>query len=278
MYPYDILPGFDLYSLFFLFALCASILSFRIISDKVGLEVGIYNLCIYSGIVAIAGGYPSAMLLQAFYDYLATGTFEVTSGLTFYGGFIGGALTFLIMYFGVGHFLDKEKLRAKRFFFISDIAACSVVLAHAIGRIGCIFAGCCHGAVTGAWFGIYNETVGAKTVPVPLFESLFLFALFAFLYWRVTHERSYNLPIYLTVYGVWRFFIEYIRFDDRGETVVSFLSPSQLVAVVLFIIGVALFIFMHEMKKRTSAAPEEEQDDDPAFGDEPPSEEENDEA
>ncbi len=264
MYPYDIFPGFDLYSLFFLFALCSAVLSFRIISDKVGLEVSIYNLCIYSGVVAIAGGYPSAMLLQAFYDYLATGTFEISSGLTFYGGFIGGALTFLIMYFGIGHFFDKEKLRFSRFFFISDIASCSVVLAHAIGRIGCIFAGCCRGAVTGAWYGIYNAALGAKTVPVPLFESLFLFALFTFLLWRVTHRRSYNLPIYLTVYGVWRFFIEYLRFDDRGETIVTFLTPSQLVAIVLFVIGIALFIFMYKMKNRTSATPTEAHADEEA--------------
>lgn len=254
MYPYDIFPGFDLYSLFFLFALCSSILLFRIVGDKTGMEVRVHNLSVVSGIVAIAGGYPSALVVQAFYNYLATGKFDITSGMTFYGGLIGGALTFLIVYFVGGKIVDKEKLYLSRFFFVSDIAACSIVIAHAIGRIGCVFAGCCRGAITGAWYGIYNVNLGAKTVPIPLFESIFLFALLAFLLRRVFRGKTYNLSIYLTVYGVWRFFIEYLRFDDRGETFVSFLTPSQLTAIVLFIVGIALFAVMYKLNHRVAAS------------------------
>ncbi len=259
MYPYEIFPGFDLYSLCFLIALCSAVLMFRILGDKTGLEVRVHNLSVVSGIVAIAGGYPSALVVQAFYNYLASGTFDITSGMTFYGGLIGGALTFLIVYFIGGRIVDKEKLYLSRFFFVSDLAACSIVVAHAIGRIGCVFAGCCRGAITGAWYGIYNVHLGAKTVPIPLFESLFLFALLAVLIKRVLSGKSYNLPIYLAVYGVWRFFIEYFRFDDRGETFVSFLSPSQLTSLLLILVSVALFIVMIKVnpkKKATANATE----------------------
>ena len=44
-------------------------------------------------------------------------------------------------------------------------------------------------------------------------------------------------------YAVWRFFIEYLRADDRGATVVSFLSPSQLTAVLLFAVGAGLYLW-----------------------------------
>lgn len=263
MYPYEIFPGFDLYSLCFLIALCSAVLMFRILGDKTGLEVRVHNLSVVSGIVAIAGGYPSALVVQAFYNYLASGTFDITSGMTFYGGLIGGALTFLIVYFIGGRIVDKEKLYLSRFFFVSDLAACSIVVAHAIGRIGCVFAGCCRGAITGAWYGIYNVHLGAKTVPIPLFESLFLFALLAILIKRVLGGKSYNLPIYLAVYGVWRFFIEYLRFDDRGETIVSFLTPSQLTSIVLVLVSAALFVVMIKVnaKKRAATANATEADE-----------------
>jgi prolipoprotein diacylglyceryltransferase len=48
------------------------------------------------------------------------------------------------------------------------------------------------------------------------------------------------MPIYMLGYGAWRFLIEYARADDRGETIVSFLSPSQLFALLLMLGGVAL--------------------------------------
>jgi hypothetical protein len=38
--------------------------------------------------------------------------------------------------------------------------------------------------------------------------------------------------------------IEFLRGDDRGETFVSFLSPSQLTAVILFIVGIVLLFLV----------------------------------
>lgn len=257
MYPYDIFPDFNLYTLCFTLALMSAFLCFRFVGDRVGLDAKVHNMCIISGIFAVVGGYAGAVLFQAFYDYLETGVFSPkTSGMTFYGGLIMGALTFIVFYFGVFAFTDRENLRGKSFFFISDIAAPAIALAHAIGRIGCLFAGCCHGRVTEAWYGIYTVNLDAKTVPIPLFESLYLFGLFAFLLWRVLHGKTYGLSLYLAVYAVWRFFIEYLRADDRGETFVSFLSPSQLTAVVLLAVAAALYAGMRCWYKSHPVVPE----------------------
>ena len=49
------------------------------------------------------------------------------------------------------------------------------------------------------------------------------------------------MAIYMAGYGVWRFFIEYLRGDDRGASIVKFLSPSQLTAILLIIGGGVLF-------------------------------------
>ena len=81
-------------------------------------------------------------------------------------------------------------------------------------------------------------------IPTQLFEAIFLFALCAFFLYRIWHKKSYNLFLYMIVYGVWRFLIEYARDDYRGTTVVSFLTPSQFTAVLMVIGGVIVMIYI----------------------------------
>jgi phosphatidylglycerol:prolipoprotein diacylglycerol transferase len=74
---------------------------------------------------------------------------------------------------------------------------------------------------------------------------LFAFAAVLFaLFFRNKTVREKGVPllaVYLVGYGLWRFFIEYARADDRGQTIVSFLSPSQLVSL-LMIVGGAVWL------------------------------------
>ena len=42
--------------------------------------------------------------------------------------------------------------------------------------------------------------------------------------------------------------MEYARADDRGQTVISFLSPSQLVAIILVAVGVAYFALWRKFR------------------------------
>ena len=125
-----------------------------------------------------------------------------------------------------------------------------MALAHAIGRIGCLFAGCCHGAVTTAWYGIWNADLGAKTVPTQLFESLFLFALCALLTRLELRKTRVNLSLYLILYGIWRFGIEFLRADERGKTFIPGLTPSQLTAIVFVVLGILLLLFARKGSRR----------------------------
>ena len=49
---------------------------------------------------------------------------------------------------------------------------------------------------------------------------------------------------------MWLFIIEYFRTDDRGATFVSFLTPSQLTAIVMVLIAAAIFIGYHIIVKK----------------------------
>ena len=257
MYPNDLFLNVDLYTVFLCLALVSAVVVFRILADKKKLNWRLQNFCVFTAAASMFVGYFSAVFFQALYNIKEEGRFVINSstGATFYGGLIGGAACFLVIYFGIGYFLfkDREKVKfdyLKSFFTVADIAAASISMAHALGRLGCLMAGCCHGAETEEWYGMYMPALNAKVVPLQLYEAIFLFALFALFVYRVLKNKSGNLPLYMALYGVWRFVIEFFRSDERGETLVDFLSPSQFIALLMIVGAVALFFAQRYIVKK----------------------------
>ena len=238
MYPYEIFAGIDLYTIFLGIAVVAAIITLRVCADRMGIEARVQNLSSLTAVAAVLVGYPSAILFQAFYNIKKNGGFVINAdtGATFYGGLIGGVVCFVLIFFAVGKFKFKDmSYTLKSFFGVANIAAASITVAHGFGRIGCLMAGCCYGRETDAWYGIYMQSIGKKVVPVQAFEAIVLFALFGLFMWRIFKGKKYNLPIYMVSYGAWRFIVEYFRDDHRGSTLVDFLSPSQLIAIIMII-------------------------------------------
>ena len=257
MYPYNLIKGiqFNLYDLFLCIGIIVCLISFDRLADKYPLRYKLQNFVFITAAAAIAVGLGSAVLFQAFYNFGETGEFVInaSTGATFYGGLIGGAASFIAIYFIVGYFVFPDKYHIRSFFSVANCAVPSILVAHACGRLGCLMAGCCHGAQTDAWYGIYmhTETYGyAKCVPTQLYEALFLFALFAYTVIRIKKKQSYNLPIYMAAYGAWRFFIEYFRTDDRGELITDAFSPSQIIAFIMIAGGIALVFFQRYYERR----------------------------
>jgi len=140
-------------------------------------------------------------------------------GGVFYGGLLG-ALGAATLSAKIGHVKLAKVL---------DIGAYIGLASQSINRIGCYCAGCCYGI-----------TLSHGTqLPVQLFESGFCFAvLVAFLI--VRPERRWPglplFPVFLTIYSVGRFMLEFLRGDaSRG---VWILSTSQWIALVLITISV----------------------------------------
>lgn len=254
MYPYDVIFGIDLYTIFLCLGIVGAIVVFRLYSDRLKMNWKVQNFTILSAFGAIIIGYFSAVLFQAFYDIKDRGGFIIdkNTGATFYGGLIGGAAFFLVIYFGIGYFVFKDKKHIHSFFDVADIAAASIAIAHAFGRLGCLMAGCCHGKLTDAWYAVYMPGVSldSKVVPIQLYEAIFLFAMFGFFTYRIYNKKSCNLPLYMAIYGAWRFVIEYFRTDDRGSTFVDFFSPSQLIALVMIVGAIALLFGQIKLEKR----------------------------
>jgi phosphatidylglycerol:prolipoprotein diacylglycerol transferase len=259
MYPYKLFgTDIDLYTVCLCLAVICAIIVFRVFSDKKKVEWKLQNFVVITAAVSICIGYFSAVFFQALYNIPENGGFviDANTGATFYGGLIGGAACFLAIYFGIGALVfKKDGVHKKGFFTVADIAAASIASAHGFGRIGCFMVGCCHGGYTDAWYGVPVPNNELKMVPVQLYEAIFLFALFGFFVYRLLKDKSCNLPLYMSLYGCWRFFIEFFRRDDRGSTVVDFLSPSQFIAILMIIGSVGLFFGQkYIMKKQLASA------------------------
>lgn len=243
----------DLYAWMVLVGVIAAMVVFRVFSGRAGLSAKVYNFSLLVGACSVIVGYLSALLFESWYEYLETGVFEWGTGATFYGGLIGAAVCFLALYFGLGALLFKDGAHAAQFNRMLSLIAPCIVLAHAFGRIGCLFAGCCYGKLTDGPFGVAMRVHGEwqRRVPIQLFESLFLFVLSGVLFFLVWKKRcQYTAGIYLAVYAVWRFFIEFARDDDRGVSGLAGVTPSQLTAIVLFLVGVAWSLLYRYLLKR----------------------------
>jgi len=254
MYPFSVFLGLTLYDIFLCVGIIVCFLVFGFLADRHKIKRKIQSFAMYCGIAAVGLGYGSAVLFQALYNIKSLGRFEInqSTGATFYGGLIGGILTFLVLYFGIGRVKYKDGEHSRAFFDIADSAVPGIAIAHALGRVGCLFAGCCHGELTGEWYGIYmyGNMGYSKYVPVQLFEALFLLCLFGFLLIRALDRKGFGLPIYLCVYAIWRFCVEFIRGDYRGDTFIEAISPSQLIACLLFAVGVGVFFLERYIKTR----------------------------
>ena len=253
MLPGKILGLFYMYGLMIAIGvlLCLGLLYYYGRKKKV--EERFIDYVFYNGIASIAIGFGSATLFQSVYNYIdaykkygSEAVFEF-GGMTFIGGVIGGVVCFFVIH---AFFRKRYKTSLLR---IQSFAPCAILIAHGFGRLGCLFAGCCHGFETDAWYGVRMWSTTylryGNFVPTQLFEALFLFALFAVCFLLVMKKDfKYNFTIYLIAYGIWRFFIEFIRDDSRGSFV-NGLTPSQFWAIVMVIAGVACYFFLRFLYK-----------------------------
>ena len=115
-----------------------------------------------------------AALFQAIYNYIKNPNagFHFGDGITFLGGLIGGAACFICVYF-----IFRKKFNM-RLYQVLSILPCCILIAHAFGRVGCFFAGCCYGKETNGFWGVEFPNLSSKVYPTQLFEAVFLLIMF----------------------------------------------------------------------------------------------------
>lgn len=161
------------------------------------------------------------------------------NGYVVYGGIIGGILTSMVYC----------RIKKAAFLPYFDLVMPAVAFAQGFGRIGCFFAGCCYGRETDAWYGItfHNSGFapnGVKLIPTQLISSAgdFLICGMLLLYAKQTPKTGRVASVYLLLYGVGRFLVEFLRNDYRGS--VGALSTSQLISIGVVAVGILMYLMM----------------------------------
>ncbi len=128
---------------------------------------------------------------------------------------------------------------------IADIMSPSISIGLAFGRMGCFLAGCCYGKECDLpWAVIFPpHTTGRAGVflhPTQIYESLSAIIIFVILLIVQNRKKFHGevLYVFLIIYSVVRFLIEFVRDDPRGE--IFGLSTSQFTGIPLFLLGVIL--------------------------------------
>ncbi len=155
-------------------------------------------------------------------------------GLSWFGGLISGSIA------GITYIKNKKLPVLK----ILDLMIPFVALGQSIGRIGCLLNGCCFGKASelGLYFPVHQQIL----IPTQMYSSLLL--LFIFIILRILQEKPHSQGqvffIYLLLYSVQRFFIEFWRADN--PRIIFNLTLFQILSIALFCLG---FIGILRLKK-----------------------------
>ena len=222
----------------------AALLWIRYRSKYEGLPVAkMYDLAFLMIVSAIAGSRLLYVIRNwEFFSSDLLAVFKIwEGGLVFQGGLI---LCVLVAW----RFTRKHQFS---FWKIADTFMPGVAIGHALGRLGCLAAGCCYGRPCDphAWYGLVFPPGltglapgGIPLYPTQLMESLGEGLLFAVLAAQ-SHKKAFDgqiLLLYLILYSLLRIGIEFFRGDIarlHGWT------GAQLIALGIFVLACAALIY-----------------------------------
>lgn len=232
------------------------------------------NIVIYSALFGIIGAkiFNSLENIDDFLIDPIDALFSL-SGLTFYGGLIMATIA-VIWYAG------KNKIPA---LVISDIAAPAIMIAYAVGRIGCQVAGDGDWGIVNTltkpdwlsflpnWLWAYDyphnvineglqitDCIGKHcshlvppVFPTPVYETT-VCIIFFFILWGIRKRiktTGVMSSIFLIMNGVERFFIEKIRVNTKYHIFGNQITQAEIISTLLFITGIALLVYVLRKKK-----------------------------
>ena len=160
-------------------------------------------------------------------------------GMSFHGGGLGAMV-------GVGLFARRHKVSMWGLF---DLMALTSTLGLFLGRLANFVNAELYGRVTDvAWGMVFPGGGPLPRHPSQLYEAFFegivMFLILFVLYRKQLLKPGQLLAVFIALYGVFRFFIEYFRQPDAHLGFVLFgWSMGQILCVVMTVSGIGLFIY-----------------------------------
>jgi phosphatidylglycerol:prolipoprotein diacylglycerol transferase len=210
-------------------------------------QTRVLDLGIYIIISALIGA-KLLLLITDFKTFTANPRELLTlarSGGVFYGGLILAVTVALI-------YIRKVGLP---FWTTTDVFAPGIALGHVVGRFGCLFAGCCYGKPTTLPWGItFTDPFAAANVgtplgvplhPTQLYEAGAELLILGVLLVTERKGRPFagrTFWLYMLLYAISRFIIEFYRGDERGT--VGMFSTSQFISIVLAPLAIIMLVYL----------------------------------
>ena len=211
-----------------------------------------YNTVVNAAIVGIPSGVIFARVLHVVdqWDYYMQNPGQIIggSGLTIWGAVLGAAL-------GVWIYSRFSKIS---FGHLADVIAPGIILAQAIGRVGCTILGDDYGLPTTLpWGFVYtspnspaNQAMGlTPTHPVVTYEiiyDLIVMGILLILRKKLKPDGSLFL-VYLALYSAWRIGSDFLR---TGTDFLLGLHQAQIIGIIVLIIAVVLMAWRTRWVKK----------------------------
>ncbi|NOY87723.1 MAG: prolipoprotein diacylglyceryl transferase [Deltaproteobacteria bacterium] len=241
------------YGVFYALGILAAITLAEYLHQKNGGKPGTFQDMGFLVVIGILVG-ARALFILVNLGYFLRNPLDVfkiwNGGLVFYGGLIGGALAFIL----------AARLKHLDLWPLADTVAPALTFGHAIGRIGCFFAGSCYGKPTDMpWAVTFTDpkslatgVLGVPVHPTQLYESALLILLTVVLLKIRSHVRFPGQVItsYGIMYGIIRFGLEFFRGDPRGsvEILGTTLSTSQAISLLIVPLSLAGYVYLSRRK------------------------------
>ncbi len=184
-------------------------------------------------------------ILLAFYNQesITVDVFK-NAGFVFYGGLMGFLLCTSTAIYLMYRRFDIE---------LMNLIVITIPLFHGFGRIGCLFAGCCFGVKYSDLLSVtyINSQEIRVCFPTQMVESIFEFILFIILFNVNKKNKGINLlKIYLAVYAIFRFILEFMR-GDVVRGIFGLFSFSQYISLVVLavLLGSSIFLGKKDIRR-----------------------------
>ncbi len=166
-------------------------------------------------------------------------------GMSFHGGLIGVVIAGYI-------FARRRKVP---FLTLADMGALSAPIGLMLGRIGNFINGELYGRPTDLPWGIvFPEGGNVPRHPSQLYESFFEGALLFAVLWSVRKRLRIPgqlLALFLILYGVFRFFIEFVREPDpQLGYLFGLVTMGQILCLFMIAGGVGLFTYVRKSREK----------------------------
>jgi phosphatidylglycerol---prolipoprotein diacylglyceryl transferase len=213
----------------------------------------VMDLGIYIIISALVGA-KLLLIITDFQTFRHNPVEFLRSAGVFYGGLIVAVSTALVYIRRVGLPLWTT----------CDVFAPGIALGHVVGRFGCLFAGCCFGKPTNLpWAITFTDPFAAANVgtplnvplhPTQLYEAGAEFLILVLLLATERKGRAFagrTFWLYMLLYAVSRFVIEFFRGDENGH--VGIFTTSQFISIVLAPLAIVMLVYL---ARRAAPAPQ----------------------